>query len=78
MWNLIFKKLIICSAFEKSSLYPFNPFAKLKEFSTLEQTLAADYSGSELEFKVDLQRCLTLMSLQIYKAYTFYIEKKLA
>src|ERR1700722_7413653 len=73
MQDLTFKKPIICSAFEKSGLYPFNLFAvfsKLKEFSTLEQTLAVDDSSSELEFEVDFQRCLTLMSLQIYKAYT--------
>ena len=52
MRDLTFKKPIICSAFAKSGLYPFNPsavFAKLKEFSTLEWTLAADDdSGFEL------------------------------
>jgi hypothetical protein len=56
MRDLTFKKLIIYSAFEKSSLYPFNPsavLAKLKEFSTLERTLAADNSGLELGFEVD-------------------------
>jgi hypothetical protein len=79
--DLIFKKPIICSTFEKSGLYPFNPsavLAKLKEFSTPEQTLAADDSGSELVFEVDFQRCLTPMSPQVYKAYTAYIDKKLA
>ena len=73
MRDLTFKKPIICSAFEKSGLYPFNPagvLTKLKEFSTLERTLAADNdSGSELAFEVDFQKCLTPMSLQIYKAY---------
>jgi hypothetical protein len=81
MQDLTFKKLIIYSAFKKSSLYPFNPsaiLAKLKEFSTLEQTLTIDNLGLELGFKVDFQRCLILMSLQIYKAYTSYINKKLA
>jgi len=80
--DLIFKKPIIYSAFAKSSLYPFNPstvLAKLKEFGTLERILAADNdSGSELAFEVDFQKCLIPMSLQIYKAYTFYIDKKLA
>jgi hypothetical protein len=38
MQDLTFNKPIIYSAFEKSSLYPFNPsavLAKLKEFGTL-------------------------------------------
>ena len=82
MRDLTFKKPIICSAFAKSGLYPFNPsavLAKLREFSTLERTLAADDdSGSELAFEVDFQRCLTPMSPRIYKAYTSYINKKLA
>ena len=81
MRDLTFKKLIIYSAFAKSSLYPFNPsavLAKLKEFSTLERTIAADDSGSELGFEVDFQKCLTPMSPRIYKAYTSYINKKLA
>jgi hypothetical protein len=82
MQDLTFKKLIIYSAFAKSSLYPFNPstvLAKLKKFSTLERTLAIDNnSGLELAFEVDFQQCLTLMSPQIYKAYTLYINKKLA
>jgi hypothetical protein len=81
MQDLTFKKLIICSAFEKASLYPFNPsvvLAKLKEFGTLERILVGDDSGLELGFKVDFQRAVTLMSLRIYKAYTPYIDKKLA
>jgi hypothetical protein len=81
MRDLTFKKPIICSAFEKAGLYPFNPsavLAKLKEFGTLEQTLAGDDLGSELGFEVDFQRAVTLMSLRIYKAYTSYINKKLA
>ena len=82
MRDLTFKKLIIYSAFAKSSLYPFNPsavLAKLKEFSTLERTLATDNdSGLELAFEVDFQKCLMLMSPRIYKAYTSYINKKLA
>jgi hypothetical protein len=82
MRDLKFKKSTICSAFEKSRLYPFNPstvLSKLKEFSTPERTLAADNdSGLELAFEVDFQRCLTPMSPRIYKAYTAYIEKKLA
>ena len=57
MRDLTFKKLIIYSAFAKSSLYPFNPsavLAKLKEFSTLERTLTIDNDlGLELAFKVD-------------------------
>ena len=57
MQDLTFKKPIIYSAFTKSGLYPFNPsvvLAKLKEFSTLEWTLAADNdSGLELAFEVD-------------------------
>ena len=57
---------------------PSTVLAKLKEFSTPEQTLAADDSGSELGFKVDFQRAITLMSPRIYKAYTSYINKKLA
>jgi hypothetical protein len=70
MRDLTFKKLIILSAFAKSSLYPFNPsvvLAKLKEFSTLERTLAADSDlGLELAFEVDFQKCLTPMSPRIY------------
>jgi hypothetical protein len=65
MRDLTFKKPIIYSAFKKSGLYPFNPFAvlaKLKEFSTLERTLAADDLGSELGFEVDFQRAATPMS----------------
>jgi hypothetical protein len=56
MQDLTFKKLIICSAFKKSGLHPFNPsivLAKLKEFSTLKRTLAADDLGLELRFEVD-------------------------
>jgi hypothetical protein len=56
MRDLTFKKPIIYSAFEKSGLHPFNPsivLAKLKEFSTLKRTLAADDSGLELGFEVD-------------------------
>ena len=57
MQDLTFKKPIIYSAFKKSSLYPFNPsavLAKLKEFSTLERTLAVDNDlGLELAFEVD-------------------------
>jgi hypothetical protein len=56
MQDLTFKKLIIYSAFEKSSLYPFSPsavLAKLKEFSTLEQILAVNNLGLKLAFKVD-------------------------
>jgi hypothetical protein len=81
MRDLTFKKPIICSAFEKSGLYPFNPSAvlvKLKEFSTPERTITADDSGLELGFEVDFQKCLTPMSPRIYKAYTSYINKKLA
>jgi hypothetical protein len=77
MRDLTFKKSIICSAFQKSSLYPFNlsmVLSKFKEFTILEQTLNAKDSGSELGFKVDFQRAITLMSLQIYKAYTLYIN----
>ena len=51
----------------------------MKEFLTLERTLARDdESGSELAFKLDFARPITPMSLRIYKAYTSYIEKKLA
>jgi hypothetical protein len=81
MQDLTFKKPIICSAFKKSGLYPFNPSAvleKLKEFDTPERTLAADDSGLELRFEVDFQRAVTPISPQIYKAYTSYIDKKLA
>ena len=81
MRDLTFKKTIICSAWWKSSLYPFDPstvLAKFREFSTLERTLAADDSGLELGFEVDFQRGVTPMSPRIYKAYTSYIEKKLA
>ena len=81
MQDLTFKKPIIYSAFEKSSLYPFNPstvLAKLKEFSTPKRTLAIDDLGLELRFEVDFQRALTPMSPRIYKAYTSYIDKKLA
>jgi len=77
MRDLTFKKSIICSAFQKSGLYPFDPSAvllKFKEFTTLEQTLNAKDSGSELGFEVDFQRAITLMSLRIYKAYTSYIN----
>jgi hypothetical protein len=81
MRDLTFKKTIICSAWWKSGLYPFDPsavLAKFREFSTPERTLAADDSGSELGFEVDFQRGVTPMSPRIYKAYTSYIEKKLA
>ena len=81
MQDLTFKKPIIYSAFQKSSLYLFDPLVvltKLKEFSTPKRTLAIqDKSASELEFEVDFKRAITPMSLQIYKAYNSYIEKKL-
>ena len=81
MQNLTFKKPIILSAFQKSGLLPFNPavvLAKLEVFGTLEQTLAADDSGLKLGFEVDFQRAVTPISLQTYKAYSKYIDKKLA
>ncbi len=81
MRDLTFKKPIICSAFRKAGLYPFDPsavLAKLQEFSTLERRISPDDSGSELGFEVDFQRNLTPYSPRIYKAYTSYIEKKLA
>jgi hypothetical protein len=56
MQDLTFKKTIICSAWRKSGLYPFDPsavLAKLQEYSTLERSLAGEDSGSELGFKVD-------------------------
>jgi hypothetical protein len=81
MRNLTFKKPIILSAFQKSGLLPFNPavvLAKLFKFGTLERTLATDDSGSELGFEVDFQRAVTPISPRIYKAYSEYIDKKLA
>jgi hypothetical protein len=81
MRNLTFKKSIICSAWRKSSLYPFDPSAvltKLQEFSTLERTLVREDSGLELEFEVDFQQAVTPMSPRIYKAYASYIDQKLA
>jgi hypothetical protein len=81
MRNLTFKKPIILSVFEKSGLLLFNPaviLSKLKEFGTSERTLAVNDSGSELGFEVDFQRAVTPISLQIYKAYTSYIDQKLA
>jgi hypothetical protein len=82
MRDLTFKKPIIYSAFRKSGLHPFDPsavLAQLKEFSTPERTLAMeDESASELGFEVDFEKAITPMSPRIYKAYTSYIEKKLA
>jgi hypothetical protein len=81
MRDLTFKKSIICSAFQKSGLYPFDPSAvlsKFKEFTTPERTLNAEDSGSELGFEVDFQRAITLMSPRIYEAYTSYIDQKLS
>jgi len=62
-------------------LYPFNPaavLAKFREFSTPEQTILAEDSGSELAFEVDYQRARTPLSPRIYQAYSKYIDKKLA
>jgi hypothetical protein len=81
MRDLTFKKSIIRSAFQKSGLYPFDPsvvLAKMAEFSTPERTLAAEDSGSEPAFEIDFKRAVTPMSPRIYKAYTSYIDKKLA
>lgn len=62
------------SAFEGSGLLLINLASKLEEFGTLERTLAADDSGSELEFKADFLRAVTSTSPRIYKAYTSYID----
>jgi hypothetical protein len=56
MRDFTFKKLIICSAFQKSSLYPFDlsmVLLKFKEFIILKQILNIKDSSLELGLKVD-------------------------
>ena len=70
MRDLTFKKGIICSTFQKSGLYPFDPSAillKLQEFSTPERNLREDDSGDDLYFEVDFKNISTPYSPHCYK-----------
>ena len=80
MQDLTFKKITICSAFQKSDLFSFNSSAVLKrvqEFATSEQSLQPGNEEDELYFEMNFNNMSMSYSLHMYDVCFSYINKKL-
>ena len=80
MQDLTFKKVTICSAFQKSDLFPFNPLAvleRVQEFATPERSLQPENEEDELYFEMNFKNMSTLYFLHAYNVCFSYINKKL-
>ena len=80
MQDLTFKKITICSAFQKSDLFSFNSSAvleRVQEFATSEQSLQPENEEDELYFEMNFNNMSTSYSPHTYDACFSYINKKL-
>ncbi len=80
IWDLIFKKITICSAFWKSDLFSFNSLTVLKrvqEFATSEWSLWSENEEDELYFEMNFNNMSMSYFSHMYDVCFSYINKKL-